>query len=133
VRQAQALRELLRTSSSPTRPSVRSLFERRRQMMGSPVQSDEFEARVKRLTENLHNAEAALELARLKQAKSDEELQLLERQTNFLRRNARAEQFLATERAQKQLLGERMPFLVDQVETLRRTRDLALAGQDLAQ
>ena len=132
VHQAQALRELLRTSSGPTRPSVSNLFARRRQMLGDMAQTDEFAARVRNLTENQHNAEAALELARLKLAKSDEELQLLERQTNFLRRNARAEQFLATERAQKQLLGERMPFLLDQVEALRKTRDLALAGQDLA-
>lgn len=132
VHQAQALRELLRTSSVPTRPSVSNLFARRRQMLGDMGRTDEFAARVRNLTENLHNAEAALELARQKLTKSDEELQLLERQTNFLRRNARAEQFLATERAQKQLLGERMPFLLDQVEALRKTRDLALAGQDLA-
>ena len=132
VHQAQALRELLRTNSVPTRPSVSNLFARRRQMLGNMAQTDEFAARVRNLTANQHNAEAALEMARLKLAKSDEELQLLERQTNFLRRNARAEQFLATERAQKQLLGERMPFLLDQVEALRKTRDLALAGQDLA-
>ncbi len=133
VHQAQALRELLRTNSGPTRPSVSNLFARRRQMLGDMAQTDEFAARVRNLTENLHNAEAALELARQKLAKSDEELQLLERQTNFLRRNARAEQFLATERAQKQLLGERMPYLLDQVEALRNTREFALAGQDLAQ
>ena len=132
VHQAQALRDLLRTSSGPTRPSVSNLFARRRQMLGDMAQTDEFAARVRNLTENLRNAEAALELARLKLAKSDEELQLLERQTNFLRRNARAEQFLATERAQKQLLGERMPFLLDQVEALRKTREFAVAGQDLA-
>jgi len=132
VHQAQALRELLRINSVPTRPSVSNLFARRRQMLGDMAQTDEFAARVRNLTENQHNAEAALELARQKMAKSDEELQLLERQTNFLRRNARAEQFLASERAQKQLLGERMPFLLDQVEALRKTRELAQAGQDLA-
>ncbi len=132
VHQAQGLRELIRNGSAPVRPSVRVLFERRRQMMGVLGQSDEFAARVKNLTENQRNAEAALELARLKLAKSDEELQLLERQTDFLRDNARAAQFLATERAQKQQLGERVPFLLDQVEALRRTRELAVAGQDLA-
>ncbi len=132
VRQAQIMREDLRVTSGPTRPSVRSVFERRRQMLGDPGQSEEFAARIKNLGENLRNAESALELARLKIAKSDEELQLLERQTNFLRRNARAEQFLASERAQKLLLGERLPFLIDQVEALRKTREHTLAGQDLA-
>ncbi len=132
VRQGQALRESMRVNSGSTRPSVRNVFERRRQMLGDAGQSEEFVARVRNLTENLHNAESALELARLKIAKSDEELQLLERQTNFLRRNTRAEQFLASERAQKLLLGERLPFLIDQVEALRKTRDYTLAGQDLA-
>ncbi len=132
VLQAQALRERIRTSSAPTRPSVQNLFARRRQMIGDPGQAEEFAARLRNLRDNLRNAESALELARLKLANSDEELQLLERQTSFLRRNARAEQFLASERAQKLLLGERLPFLIDQVEALRKTRDLTLAGQDLA-
>lgn len=132
VRQAEAMRENMRAASGPNRPSVQSVFERRRLMLGDPGQTEEFTARLSNLTENLRNAESALELTRLKLAKSDEELQLLERQTNFLRRNVRAEQFLASERAQKLLLGERLPFLLDQVEALRKTRDHTLAGQDLA-
>ncbi len=132
VRQAQGLRERLRTGTPPARPSMRSLFERRRQMVGDPGQPEEFVARLRNLRDNLRNTEAALELAKQKLVKSDEELQLLERQSNFLRRNASADQFLASERAQKQLLGERIPFLVDQVEALRKIRDLTLVGQDLA-
>lgn len=132
VRQAQGLRERVRGAETATRASLRALFAQRRQMIGDGARAEQFHARMANLEESLRNAEAALDLARQKLAKSAEELQLLERQTNFFRRNAQAEQLLAAERAQKQLLGERLPFLADQVEALRRTRATAQTGADLA-
>ncbi|MBI2518412.1 MAG: mechanosensitive ion channel [Opitutae bacterium] len=132
VHQAQGLRERLRGAEVPGRASLRMLFAHRRQMLGDTSRAEQFKARMANLGENLRNSEAALDLARQKLAKFAEELQLLERQTNFFRRNAQAEQFLAAERAQKQLLGDRLPFLGDQVEALRKTRETAQAGADLA-
>ena len=60
-----------------------------------------------------------------------QELQLLERQTTFLRRNTPLDQLLATQRAQKQLLGQRLPFLADQVEALRDSRDFLRTHREL--
>lgn len=132
VHQAQGLRERLRGADQPARPSLRALFGQRRLMLGDTARTEQFKARMANLEENSRNSEAALDLARQKLAKFAEEMQLLEQQTNFFRRNAQAEQLLATERAQRQLLGERMPFLVSQVEALHKTREAAQAGSDLA-
>jgi small-conductance mechanosensitive channel len=132
VRQAQGLRERLRDAETPGRASLHALFAQRRRMLGDTTRAEQFKARMVNLEDNFRNSEAALGLARQKLAKFAEELQLLERQTNFFRRNAQAEQFLAAERAQQRLLGDRLPFLVDQVEALRKTRESAQMGADLA-
>ncbi len=131
VRQGQAARELLRTDEIPAHLSVRVLFSHRLRARTQDGASTQLNERMRYTDEKLRNSEAALDLARQKQSQFDEGLQLLERQTGFLRRNARADQLLASERAQKELLGERLPYLVEQTEALRRSRAALLARRDI--
>lgn len=131
ARRAQVLRERLRAAEAPPHLSLRALFDQRLLVHGSSAAGGQLAARLANLDENRRNSEEAFNLARQRIEKFDEELQLLERQTGFLRRNARAEHFIAVERAQKRLLGERLPFLADQVEALRKTRELVQTQQEL--
>jgi small-conductance mechanosensitive channel len=132
IRQAQVLRDQVRAAETPSRPSLRQIFTDRMEARGEPVISRLLAERIANLDESLHNGEAALSLSRQKMAKVDEEVKLLEKQTNFLLRNPQVEQFLATERAQKELLGERTPFLADQVDALRKSREYLRSRLELA-
>ncbi len=132
VRQAQKLREDLRAAeTNPPRPSLRAWFDKRRELQGDTTRDQQLAAVAANVAENLRVSEAGLAMARQKLAKFDEELQLLERQTNFLRRNSQLDQLLATQRAQKQLLGLRVPFIAEQVEALRDARDFLASHRDL--
>jgi small-conductance mechanosensitive channel len=131
VRQAQALRERVRAAETRVRPSLHALFTGRMQARGESAVAAQLKERIANHDESLRNSEAALGLAQQKLAKFDEELQMLERQTNFLRRNPQVEQFLASERAQKELLGERLPFLAEQVAALRQSREALQTRLDL--
>ena len=132
VRQAQKLRENLRTAeASQPQPSLRAWFDKRRELRSESTRDRQLADMTANVAENLRVSEAGLALARQKLAKYDEELQLLERQGNFLRRNNRLDQLLATQRAQKQLLGQRIPFITDQVEALRDSRDFLATHREL--
>jgi small-conductance mechanosensitive channel len=132
VRQAQTLREHLRIEeASLAAPTLKAWFGKRNEMRSDATRDRQLADMSANVAENLRVTEAGLVLARQKLAKFDEELQLLERQTTFLHRNTQLEQLLATQRAQKQLLGERLPFLVDQVEALRQSRDFLAAHREL--
>lgn len=124
VHQAQVFRDRIRTTDASGRPSLRNLFSQRIQLMGESDTVESLKERIVNLDESLRNSEAALGVARETLGKVDEELQLLGQQTGFLRRNPRVEQVLATEQVRKNMLGERLPFLTDQVEALRKSRDL---------
>jgi len=132
IRQAQGLRDEVRAAETPSRPSLRRIFSDRMQARGEPVMGRLLGERVANFTDSLHNGEAALSLARQKMAKVDEEVKVLEKQTNFLLRNPQIEQLLATERAQRELLGARLPFLADQVDALRNSRDYLKSRLDLS-
>lgn len=132
VRQAQRLRGHLRVEESlPAQPSLRAWYQRRQARQGDTTRAQQLAAMAANVAENLRVSEAGLTLARQKLAKFDEELQLLERQTTFLRRNPQLDQLLATQRAQKQLLGQRIPFLTGQVEALRNSRETLKTHQEL--
>ncbi len=123
VRQAQRLRGHLRIEeTSLAQPSLRAWFDKGQERRSDTTRDRQLAAMAGNVHENLRVNEAGLTLARQKLAKFDEELQLLERQTTFLRRNSQLDQLLATQRAQKQLLGQRLPFLTEQVEALRSSR-----------
>ncbi len=132
VRQAQKLRDNLRVEeASLVQPSLRAWFAKSVELRSDTARDRQLTAMAANVAENLRVSEAGLALARQKLAKFDEELVLLERQTNFLRRNAPLDQLLATQRAQQQLLGQRLPFLVDQVEALRQSRGFLKTHREL--
>lgn len=132
VRQAQVLRENLRADEAAlAAPTLKAWFAKRADLKTDTTRDRQLADMAANVAENLRVTEAGLSLARQKMAKFDEELQLLERQTTFLHRNERLEQLLATQRAQKQLLGQRMPYLTDQVEALRQARDVLATRRDL--
>ncbi|HTL66177.1 MAG TPA: mechanosensitive ion channel domain-containing protein [Lacunisphaera sp.] len=132
VRQAQALRENLRADEAAlAAPSLKAWFAKRADLKTDTTRDRQLADMAANVAENLRVTEAGLLLAKQKMAKFDEELQLLERQTTFLHRNERLEQLLATQRAQKQLQGQRMPYLVDQVEALRQSRDSLATRREL--
>lgn len=132
VRQAQNLREHLRIEeSSLAQPSLQAWFAKRREVLSGTTRDKQLAPMAANVAANLRVSEAGLALARQKLAKFDEELLLLERQTTFLRRNPQLDQLLATQRAQKQMLGQRIPFLADQVDALRQSRDFLKTHREL--
>ncbi|MFA5057699.1 MAG: mechanosensitive ion channel domain-containing protein [Opitutaceae bacterium] len=131
VGQARSLRDRLRTADGVVRLSLRALYEEGVLLHGDSTSGAQLAARIANLGENLRNTEAAADLARQKQEKFDEELKLLAGQTGLLRRNAKIEQFIATERAQKQLAGERLPFLTAQIGALGQIREQLQIRQKL--
>ena len=132
VRQAQKLRDQLRIEeTSPGQSSLRAWYDKRTELLSDASRDKQLTDLSANVAANLRVTEAGLALARQKLAKFDEELQLLERQTTFLRRNTQLDQLLATQRAQKQLLGQRLPFLADQVEALRDSRDFLKTNREL--
>jgi len=133
IRQAQDERDFLRAAEAPSRPTLRRVFEGRMQARGDPMTGKLLTERVANFEASLRNGEAGLGLARQKLAKAEEEVKVLEKQTSFLQRNPQVEQLLATERAQRELLGGRLPFLIDQVDALRKSRDFLRTRLELAE
>ena len=132
LHQAQALRETLRAEElAGQKPSLRVLLDKRAQMLGDVGKEAQLAAMATSVREKLHVSEEGLDLARQKLAKFDEELKLLEKQTGFLHRNDRLEELLVRQRAQKQVLGARLPLLVEQVEALRKTHESMQLRRDL--
>lgn len=80
---------------------------------------------------NLKVSESALQLAQQKLEKFAEDLALLEKRTGFFSRDAQIERLLAEERSQKDALNERIPFLMRQVDAIRRTQSELNARQEL--
>lgn len=130
---AQTLRERLRTmEAESSRPTLRVLFTQQSQEDDDTKLSAQLAARVANLDATQRNGEAGLDLQRQKLAGLDQEILLFEaRPGPAQRRNAPMDQLLATDRLQKRMLGERLPFLTDQVEALRRSRTLLQSQQDL--
>lgn len=119
--------------SNGSRMSLRALFDKHSEQEKYLLLSQQIAGRLSDVRENYQKADDVLDLARQKLASYDGELQLLERQTGFLRRNVQLEQLLATQRAQQQFVGLRVTFLAEQKEALAHARDLLQAQLELTE
>jgi small-conductance mechanosensitive channel len=132
-RAADALRARLKSGEAAAEgASLRGLFESYTRARSEHKAGDQFTAQLRDVERNAKLSQSALDLARQKLAKDDEELALLQRQTGFLNRDAQVDRLLAVQRSQKNALGERIPFLARQVEALRRSLQFLRTRQDLA-
>ena len=132
IQLAKKMREqMLNEEDANASLSFRTFFQMRKEQQGYISRARQVDAMIANLAENLSVTQAGLELARQKLAKFDEELQLLERQTSFLHRNPQLDQLLATQRAQQQFIGLRMPFLTQQVDALHLSGDFLRSQRDL--
>lgn len=132
IQLAKKLREqLLNEEGATSRLSISTWTEKRSELQSYVEREQQQAAKAANVGNNLQVARAGLELARQKAANIDEELQMLERQSGFLRRNPQLEQLLATQRAQKQSFGLRLPFLADQTEALQRSQEILKTQQEL--
>ena len=140
IARAQTLREKLRAADVAVHLSLRGLYEQGLLLQGDSASTRQLEGRRANVEDNLRNAEAAVELARQKQEKYDEELTLLENRAAAAAapaqptaapasptvvpppRRAWLERFIASENARRALLGQRLEFLGAQVKALRETR-----------
>ena len=122
IAQAQALRDRLRATNASFHLSLRGLYEQQLAMQTDAALDKRIARRLANVEANLRNSEAATALARQKQEKFDEELKLLEGQPGAARPNPRLERFIASEKAHRQLSGERLGFLTAQAEALRQMR-----------
>ena len=132
VQLAKKLREQFLNEEGPVAHlSLRTWFDKRSEMLGYTNREKQLGAMLTYVAENLQVAEANLDLTRQKLASFDDELQSLERQSSFLRRNTQLDQLLARQRAQKQSIGLRLPFLSDQVDALHLSRNYLKTQQEL--
>jgi len=140
IARAQTLREKLRAADVAVHLSLRGLYEQGLLLQGDSASTRQLEGRRANVEDNLRNAEAAVELARQKQEKYDEELTLLENRAAAAAapaqptaapasptvvpppRRAWLERFIASENARRALSGKRLEFLGAQVKALRETR-----------
>ncbi|HWA08571.1 MAG TPA: mechanosensitive ion channel domain-containing protein [Opitutaceae bacterium] len=133
ARDADRLRDRLKAvEAASSRGGLRELSDAYSRLREVRKNDGQFAAQISDLDQNLKVSESALELARQKLSKYDEELQLLQRQTGFLNRDARVERLLAEQRSQKNALDERLPFMAAQVEAIRRAQQVVHTRQDLA-
>ena len=131
ARDADRLRDELKSSETASRPSVRLLFESYTRLRAQEKSGDQVNALSADLVQNLKLSESALDLLRQKLAKFDEEMAVLEKQTNFFHRDAKVEQFLASEKSQKQSLLDRLPFAIAEVDAIKRAQAAVNARQEL--
>ena len=133
VRLAQALRERAKAAELATaRPSLRALLAKHAEERDDEKAAAQLGARVANLDATLRNSEAGLDLQRQKLAGFDEEIRLFEVRVGAnQRRTPRMDQMLATDRLQQRMLGERLPFLNEQAEALRKSHETLQAQQEL--
>jgi small-conductance mechanosensitive channel len=132
ARDALALSDRIKADeASGSSISIRSLF---RSYSGERAQRktvSRLAAQAAELDQNAKVSKSALELAQLQLQKDDEELALLQRQTGFLNRDPQVERLIAEQRSQKNALGERLPFLVRQVEAVKHSQQVMKTRQEL--
>jgi small-conductance mechanosensitive channel len=133
ARLAQRLRERSRSvEAALTRPTLRVLLAQRAQEDDDAKMSDQLTARIANLDATLRNGEAGLDLSRQKLAGYEEEIKLFEmRPSGAARRTPRMDQLLAQDRIFHRMLNERLPIMHEQVEALRRSRELLQSQLDL--
>ncbi len=133
IQLAKKLRAQLLSEEDPAaRLALRVWFEKKAEQQSYANQVKQLEAKLISVAENIHVTESGLQLNRQKVANIGGELQMLERQSSFLRRNPQLDQLLATQRAQQQYIGLRQPFLSDQLEALNFSREFLQAQKELS-
>lgn len=131
AREADRLRERVKTLDSSDRPTAKALFETYTEIGSARKAADQLSPRLANLEQNLKISESALALTQQKLAKFDEELALLEKQTGFFSSNARLERLLAAQRTQKKAIGERLVFVTAQVDALKRSVEAVTTNRAL--
>lgn len=133
VRLAQDLRERGRAvEAALARPTLRLLVAQGAQEDDDAKTTDQLAARIANLDATLRNGEAGLDIQRQKLAGYEEEIRLFElRPAGAARRTPRMDQLLAQDRVYQKTLSERQPILHEQVDALRRSRELLQAQLDL--
>ncbi|MDB6092676.1 MAG: Transporter, small conductance mechanosensitive ion channel (MscS) family [Verrucomicrobia bacterium] len=128
------LREQLKAAeANASTASVRALIEAYTRVRGERKSLAQFDAQAVDLDQNAKVSQTALDLARQKLAKDDEELGLLERQTGFLNRDPQVERLIAEQRTQKNALGERLPLMARQVEAIKRSQQALQTRRELTE
>jgi small-conductance mechanosensitive channel len=129
---AKKLREqMLTEEDAASHFSLRVWFDKRSDQQAYLVRQKQLDSELASVADNLHVAEASLDLNKQKLANIGVDLQVLDRQTSFLRRNPQLDLLLATEKAQQQFIGLRQPFLNEQVDALHLKREFIRSQQDL--
>ena len=124
--------ELLTEDDLAMRLWLRTWLDKKAEQQGYVIREKQSAALLTNVTDNIRVTQEGLELGRQKLAKFDEELQLLERQSSVLRRNPQLDQLLATQRAQQQAIGLRLPWVIEQLEALHRSSEFIATQQQLA-
>jgi small-conductance mechanosensitive channel len=132
ARAAGTLRDWLKADdANGIRVSLRALFEAYTQVRSQRKTTDQFAAEYAELDQNAKVSQSAIELARLKVAKDDEELVLLQRQTGFLNRDPQVERLIAVQRGEKNALGERLPYMERQLDAIKQSQRILHTRQAL--
>jgi small-conductance mechanosensitive channel len=133
ARDADRLRGWLKSAEAAgAHASVRALLDAYGRLRSAHTAGDEMVALANNYGQSVKLSQNSLELAQQKLAKFDEELALLEKQTGFFSRDAAMDRLLAQQRSQKNALVERMPFMVRQVEALKRAQEIQRERSRLA-
>ncbi len=130
ARAAEGLRERLKAGDAPG-SGLKELFGTYGRVRAERKSSEQLTAQIRDLDRNAKLSQTALDLARQKLAKDDEELALLQRQVGFLIRDPQLTRLLAGQRSQKNALGERLPFMSRQGDAIRRSLQELHARQEL--
>ncbi|HEX2852995.1 MAG TPA: mechanosensitive ion channel domain-containing protein [Opitutaceae bacterium] len=112
-------------------PTLKAMFDTYT-LIGEGRRTDgRLKQQIANLEDNLKVSESALQLAQQRLEKFAEDLALLEKRTGFFSRDPQIDKLLAEERSQKDALNERMPFLMRQVDAIKRTQSELNARQEL--
>ena len=132
IRFGQMLRDRLKAAeAAAAHPTIRAVLAKGAEEGDDAKLAALFAARLANLEENLRNSEAGLALQREKVAGFDEEIRLLDGRPGGQRRTPLTDQILASDRLQQKMVTERLPFVAEQVEALRLSRDAVRAQQDM--
>lgn len=124
ARQADQLRERIKTIERSAKPTLRALYESYNYLTEARKSGDRLSPLFSNLGQNLQLSESALALGQQKLAKFDEEVALLDKQTGFFSSNPKVERLLAAQKNQKKAIAERLTFVTAQVEALKDSKDL---------
>ncbi len=133
VRLAQLVRAQVKESEElAAHPTLRGLLSLRTRLEDDDKVALKIAPSIAQFDAALRNTESVLDVARQKLAGFEDEIRVFEaRPPGAGRRTPKMEQMLATDRVQFKALGERLPFLTEQAEALRRTLTTLQEQQEL--